>query len=230
MIALVLILVSGLGMPKNGLKSLLRDGLAPHFCFFSSVREDGLHLLIPIRKKMEPFWAMQELYSLFLYVLYGIAICSPLFWRDGSSYLFKWLEKKRKLVHRDALAYGLGGTWGLEMPLLSRMEAWSVFLILFHHPVFKYRCSQSSSKAPHSKRSLFSVWHGLFTRKSVKACLGSPKLALYLTIKVSVKRNGLPPPAPMVCMPCLTWLQPYLKWRTKLPLVEFILLVELSFI
>ena len=49
------------------------------------------------------------------------------------------------------------------------------------------------------------------------------------SIKVSVKRNGSTSLLPMVCMPCLTWLQPYLKWAgLQIPLlVEFILLVEL---
>ena len=64
----------------------------------------------------------------FLYVLYGIAMAA-LFEETARLVFFKWLEKKRRLEDRDALAYGLGHG-GLEMLYLG-MGSLISLLILF---------------------------------------------------------------------------------------------------
>ena len=128
MIALVLILVSGTWYAKKRFKiSLAVMGLGAIAFFVSSqVLEKMVHLLILHPQKDGTIPLMNE--QPFLYVLYAIAMAA-LFEETARLVFFKWLEKKRKLEDRDALAYGLGHG-GLEMLYLG-MGSLISLLILF---------------------------------------------------------------------------------------------------
>ncbi|MBZ2049622.1 YhfC family glutamic-type intramembrane protease, partial [Streptococcus sanguinis] len=128
MIALVLILVSGTWYAKKRFNiSLAVMGLGALAFFVSSqVLEKMVHLLILHPQKDGTIPLMQE--QPFLHVLYGIAMAA-LFEETARLGCFKWLERKRKLEGRDALAYGLGDG-GLEMLYLG-MGSLISLLILF---------------------------------------------------------------------------------------------------
>ena len=103
MIALVLILIGGTWYAKKRFKiSLAVMGLGAIAFFVSSqVLEKMVHFLVLQPKKDGTISLMQE--QPFLYVLYGIAMAA-LFEETARLVFFKWLEKKRKLEDRDALA------------------------------------------------------------------------------------------------------------------------------
>ncbi len=128
MIALVLILVSGTWYAKKRFKiSLAVMGLGAIAFFVSSqVLEKMVHLLILHPQKMEPFRLCRSSLS---YTSFMGSLWQPSLRKQLALSFFKWLEKKRKLEDRDALAYGLGHG-GLEMLYLG-MGSLISLLILF---------------------------------------------------------------------------------------------------
>ena len=128
MIALVLVLVGGTWYAKKRFKiSLAVMGLGGIAFFVSSqVLEKLIHLLVLQPQKDGTISLMNE--QPFLYVLYGIAMAA-LFEETARLVFFKWLEKKRSLEEKDALAYGLGHG-GLELLYLG-MGSLISLLILF---------------------------------------------------------------------------------------------------
>ncbi len=128
MVALVLILVGGTWYAKKRFKiSLAVMGLGAIAFFVSSqVLEKIVHLLVLHPQKDGTILLAQE--HPFLYVLYGIAMAA-LFEETARLVFFKWLEKKRSLEEKDALAYGLGHG-GLELLYLG-MGSLIGLLILF---------------------------------------------------------------------------------------------------
>ena len=128
MIALVLVLVGGTWYAKKRFKiSLAVMGLGAIAFFVSSqVLEKLVHVLVLQPQKDGTISLMNE--QPFLYVLYGIAMAA-LFEETARLVFFKWLEKKRCLEDKDALAYGLGHG-GLELLYLG-MGSLISLLILF---------------------------------------------------------------------------------------------------
>ena len=128
MIALVLVLVGGTWYAKKRFKiSLAVMGLGAIAFFVSSqVLEKLVHFLVLQTQKDGTISLMNE--QPFLYVLYAIAMAA-LFEETARLVFFKWLEKKRSLEEKDALAYGLGHG-GLELLYLG-MGSLISLLILF---------------------------------------------------------------------------------------------------
>ena len=128
MIALVLVLVGGTWYAKKRFKiSLAVMGLGAIAFFVSSqVLEKMVHFLVLQPQKDGTISLMNE--QPFLYVLYAIAMAA-LFEETARLVFFKWLEKKRNLEEKDALAYGLGHG-GLELLYLG-MGSLISLLILF---------------------------------------------------------------------------------------------------
>ncbi len=123
-------------------------GLKYHFCFFSSVERRWFTFLIPIRKRWNHSAYAVSVLIRPLWDRYG----SPL-WRDGSSYLFKWLEKE-KAEDRDALPM----VWDINLRCSISNGSLISLWFSFTHPVFKYWCSQSSSKVYTETVQSLSVW------------------------------------------------------------------------
>ena len=128
MIALVLVLVGGTWYAKKRFKiSLAVMGLGAIAFFVSSqVLEKMVHFIVLQPQKDGTISLMNE--QPFLYVLYAIAMAA-LFEETARLVFFKWLEKKRSLEDKDALAYGLGHG-GLELLYLG-MGSLISLLILF---------------------------------------------------------------------------------------------------
>ena len=103
MIALVLVLVAGTWYAKKRFQiSLAVMGLGAIAFFVSSqVLEKMVHFIVLQPQKDGTISLMQE--QPFLYVLYAIAMAA-LFEETARLVFFKWLEKKRNLEEKDALA------------------------------------------------------------------------------------------------------------------------------
>ena len=128
MIALVVFLIAAIWYAKKKYKinfAVLGLG-AVAFFVSSQVLEKIVHLIVLHPQKDGTVPLMTE--NPLLYVIYGICMAA-LFEETARLIFFKWLEKKRKLEDRDALAYGLGHG-GLEMLYLG-MGSLISLLILF---------------------------------------------------------------------------------------------------
>ena len=96
------------------------------FFVSSQILEKLVHILVLHPQKDGSVALLQD--HPLVYILYGLAMAA-LFEETARLVFFKWLEKKRKLEDRDALAYGLGHG-GLELLYLG-MGSLISLLILF---------------------------------------------------------------------------------------------------
>ena len=96
------------------------------FFVSSQILEKLVHILVLHPQKDGSIALLQD--HPLVYIIYGLAMAA-FFEETARLVFFKWLEKKRKLEDRDALAYGLGHG-GLEMLYLG-MGSLISLLILF---------------------------------------------------------------------------------------------------
>jgi len=96
------------------------------FFVSSQILEKLVHILV-LHPQKDGSIALLRDHPL-VYIIYGLAMAA-FFEETARLVFFKWLEKKRKLEDRDALAYGLGHG-GLEMLYLG-MGSLISLLILF---------------------------------------------------------------------------------------------------